>query len=83
MKLEPLKNKGTWYLHGIKIHHDDDIKSAVEWLKEELKKKEELGVVGVVMRKEYFDGFNKGIEKALNKIDKAFEDVTEDGITKQ
>lgn len=59
MKQAPLKNKQKYYLDAVKIHHDDDIKSAVEWLKEDINTRD----------------IPKGKKLILELIDKAFEDV--------
>lgn len=37
-KPEPLKGKQRYYADAIKIHHSEDVKSAVEFLKEQIYK---------------------------------------------
>ena len=63
MKAEPLKDKllkKDWQKFG--FYREDDIKSAVEWLKEELKKN--------------MIYLHRGDERYLfNQIDKAFSDL--------
>ncbi len=59
MKPEPLENKQKYYLDAVKIHHDEDIKSAVEFLKESLFP--------------YFS--QKRLKFICSKIKKAFPDV--------
>jgi len=72
MKPEPLKNKQIQKINGklipIVCFHRDNIKSAVEWLKEELIEnviwKERFGKMGITLQME-----------VLAFIDLAFEDV--------
>jgi|TARA_Y100000296_G_C5132532_1_gene236344 hypothetical protein len=70
MKPEPLKDKQKYYLDAEKIHESRDIKSTVEWLKEELNKiRKERGA------KTRHRGHRLALGKTIEIIDKAFEDV--------
>jgi len=68
MKSEPLKDKKhdqrfstEWWFR------EKDVKSAVEWLKEDIEK---------MFEKEYIEGKkDKSCKKIIRKINKAFEDV--------
>lgn len=68
MKPEPLKGKGKKIvLDGHLYFGDYDIKSAVEWLKEDIEK---------MFEKQYIEGKeDKSCKSFMKKIDKAFEDV--------
>ena len=63
-KIEPLKDKIIFYQRKIWYYKPEDIKSAVEWLKQHLR--------------EPYVGFEdkKSKENILGLIDMAFEDVT-------
>ena len=67
MKPEPLKGKG-YYCRNEEpnpfVYEEEDIRSTIEWLKEELKKY----LINI-------DSVEKAIETSHKLVDKAFEDV--------